>query len=505
MSKSYKSNKVFSFSEDALSASRRRGITALIVIVCIIFILGLFVAAVALANTLIDDDWQISKDNVVEGALLKVVRSQAKVEYESQLIPGVDSDGRYYFDIAGREGGLKIVQLTDVHIGGGSFSHQKDLWAINAVAKMLQEEKPDLVIVTGDIAYPVPFQAGTFNNLRATKIFASLMETLGVYWTFAYGNHDTEAYSMYTREDINNWYMNQKADGNLAHCIYNGEDFSEAVQRDCIKDAEKLYRDAEDLREIAGQYPDNTSTYNDYIEQALAKEEEAAAVEAKAYLPSSNKKTPDAGFGNQIIRVKNGAQVVQDLVLLDSHSYTDNDYFGMMWKYDNIHQSQIDWYADNLDKNTDGTPVNNLLFFHIPLKEYRDAYQQVKDGTLELKYGKMGEEERERNGVKTYGIFCGENDDSLFETGLNNNLKGIFCGHDHYNNFSVDYNGVRLTYGMSIDYLAYTGIYKKHAQRGCTVITIDAEGNFENEPRNYYSDYEVSVEKGSSSDVPSNN
>ena len=34
--------------------------------------------------------------------------------------------------------------------------------ALNAVAAMVTAEKPDLVIVTGDIAYPVPFQAGTF-------------------------------------------------------------------------------------------------------------------------------------------------------------------------------------------------------------------------------------------------------------------------------------------------------------------------------------------------------
>ncbi len=32
--------------------------------------------------------------------------------------------------------------------------------------------------------------------------------------------------------------------------------------------------------------------------------------------------------------------------------------------------------------------------------------------------------------------------------------KGIFCGHDHYNNISLEYKGIRLTYAMSIDYLA---------------------------------------------------
>ena len=48
--------------------------------------------------------------------------------------------------------------------------------ALNAVASMIQEEKPDLVVVSGDIAFPIPFQAGTFNNKNSARLFAQLME-----------------------------------------------------------------------------------------------------------------------------------------------------------------------------------------------------------------------------------------------------------------------------------------------------------------------------------------
>ena len=54
----------------------------------------------------------------------------------------------------------------------------------------------------------------------------------------------------------------------------------------------------------------------------------------------------------------------------------------------------------------------------------------------------------------------------------------MFCGHDHLNNWSVEYKGVRLTYDMSVDYLAYFGIYKKYEQRGGTVITVQPDGSF---------------------------
>lgn len=56
---------------------------------------------------------------------------------------------------------------------------------------------------------------------------------------------------------------------------------------------------------------------------------------------------------------------------------------------------------------------------------------------------------------------------------------GFFCGHDHYNNASIAYKGIRLTYGMSIDYLAMPGIGKETAQRGAELITIHADSSWD--------------------------
>ena len=49
----------------------------------------------------------------------------------------------------------------------------------------------------------------------------------------------------------------------------------------------------------------------------------------------------------------------------------------------------------------------------------------------------------------------------------------------HKHTLSITYQGIRLTYGMSIDYLAYSGIKKKHTQRGGTVIEIFDDGSFD--------------------------
>ena len=442
---------------------RKRRITALISVCSVILVLGIFISGIAIANPLIVK------------ALIAQANNYATVAYDHEQLEPEKIDGCWTFTTDKQ---FKVQQFTDVHIGAGSFSKDKDMWAMNAVATMIRKEQPDLVVVTGDIAYPVPFQAGTFNNLAATQVFANMMEKLGVYWTFAFGNHDTEAYSMKTRADICDWYESQ----NFKYCLF------------------------------SRGYADD---------------------------PSLKLKEDDIGYGNNVIRVKNSKGVyTQAIVTLDSHSYIDGDYFGAAWKYDNIHQSQVDWYVGEMQKLVTANnallandpsigieqdaPVKNLAFFHIPLVEYREAWGKIIDlngGTkateeeqkngrynnlqnpegVEYFYGVMGESDKQKNRQRTYGVFCGLNQDSFFETGVDNGLQGTFCGHDHYNNFSVNYTKdgktVRLTYGMSVDYLAYPGIYKEHLQRGCTVIEVEPDGSFDCEQKNYYNDYDIAHEK----------
>ena len=168
-------------------------------IIALIFVL--FVCA-TVAATVIGNNANIKKANTFE-----------TVQIENQLVPQKDENGNWTFTT---DKEFKVMQLTDIHIGGGWMSLSKDAKALNAVAAMVTAEKPDLVVVTGDIAYPVPFQAGTFNNLSGAKIFAELMEKLGVYWTVTLGNHDSEIYSYYGREKISNFY----AKSGFTYCLY---------------------------------------------------------------------------------------------------------------------------------------------------------------------------------------------------------------------------------------------------------------------------------------------
>ncbi len=334
------------------------------------------------------------------------------------------------------DNGLKVLQLTDIHIGGGWMSMNKDKMALNAVAAIINAEKPDFVIVTGDIAYPVPFQAGTFNNKSGARIFAELMENLGVYWTATYGNHDTEAYSYFDREDITDFYEK------YPHCL---------------------------MRDGA----DNVD-----------------------------------GYGNQVFNIVNSDGVItRSLYTIDSHSYVDGDYFGIFWKYDNVHENQIEWYKNTVEANRNhnmmklyssslATPVyddintlnpSSSVFLHIPLPEYKDAWYEYADNgyadteNVKLNYGTAGESGEV--------VFPGIYEDNFFETMQElGSTDSVFCGHDHLNNFSLDYKGIDLNYSYSIDYLAYLNISTLGSQRGCTVINIDENGGIEYGLENYYQD-----------------
>ena len=357
----------------------------------------------------------------------EVASSFDQVLYEDQLVPEKDTDGNWTF-YTDRD--LKILQLTDVHIGGGIMSLKKDKMALNAVAAMLTAEKPDLVVITGDLVYPVPFQAGTFNNGISTDMVITLLEKLGVYYTVCFGNHDSELYSDYTREKIADKYANP----DLKYSLFQ--------------------KGPEDVD----------------------------------------------GYGNQVIKVKNSKGIVTNAFFtIDSHSYIDGDFLGIQWKYDNIHENQIEWYkecvlaidAANKAIDPDCPMFTSLCFFHIPLEEYGIAWQEYKANgykdTENVKCFAGGYYEKDE---KSY---CGVYSDNFFETALElGSTKGIFCGHDHENNASIEYKGIRLTYGMSIDYLAYTGIYKKGAQRGCTVISLSADGELSVSLENYYQDKYVS-------------
>ena len=132
---------------------------------------ALVVTAIAIAAVVI----VCTAANRINGkSIIKYIDEYGRVEYEDQLVPSVDERGNYCFVT---DGDFKVMQLTDIHLGGGFLFAGGDKKAIHAVAAMVAAEKPDLVIVTGDISFAVPW-SGTLNNAIAHGYFKRFKPTI---------------------------------------------------------------------------------------------------------------------------------------------------------------------------------------------------------------------------------------------------------------------------------------------------------------------------------------
>lgn len=335
----------------------------------------------------------------------------AAVEHKDSNIEYNEDTGVYTITSGG--GDFKILHLTDIHLGGSSFSADKDIKALKTVYDLIEYSKPDLIIITGDLTFPMGIMSLSLNNYTPVRQFCEFMRNIGIPWAFTYGNHDTENMATGTAAEIDELFKEQsfKTSGNLLYPY---------TQPGCF------------------------------------------------------------GRNNQIIEIRNADKSLsQALFLIDSNAYTGDG----INDYDYIHDDQVDWYARNVKRlnEQEGRTVSSMLFFHIPLQEYKTAYELYESGSDEVTYyfGENGEKMIDK-------VCCSDHPSKLFETAKElGSTKAMFCGHDHYNNLSVEYRGIRLTYGLSIDYLAMPGIDKDTAQRGAEVITLHENSDYDIEQIHY--------------------
>ncbi|MEI8311383.1 MAG: metallophosphoesterase family protein [Verrucomicrobiota bacterium] len=265
-------------------------------------------------------------------------------------------------------GRFKIVQLTDIHWVEGS-RHEERLLRI--IGSILDAEKPDLVVLTGDIVHS---PTGSLDGCR--KVTAPMIER-GIPWAGVLGNHDDEGDA--TRQEI-------------ASCL-------ESLPRSLTK-----------------RGPAGLGACGNYaIDICKAGSDEAAA---RLYFLDSNTYSPLKSRGVD----------------------------GYAW----ITHEQIQWFKSVVPPH----PLPSLVFFHIPLPEYGEAW---KTGVAA---GRKGED------------ICSPRVNSGFFTALleAGSVLGTFVGHDHSNDFAAMLHGICLTCGRSVGLDTYGDL-----ERGARVIEL-AEG-----------------------------
>lgn len=162
-----------------------------------------------------------------------------------------------------------------------------------------------------------------------------------------------------------------------------------------------------------------------------------------------------SGSGNYSLPVHSAAdadRIAAVLFHLDSGSYAPKSIGGAAW----IKRDQIDWYIQEslrYEAMNDNRPIPSLAFFHIPLPEYRDLWH------FHHTYGYNYE-----------GAGCPKTNSGLFNAFWERgDVKGVFVGHDHINDYWGELHGIRLHYGRATGFNTYG---KDGFPRGARVIKL---------------------------------
>lgn len=253
------------------------------------------------------------------------------------------------------------------------------------IDKLIKDNKPDLITVTGDMAYP--------GDYESYEIFANLLDSYEIPWTIVWGNHDHQS--------------------GMEPVLKAAELFK--------KHPYCLFEDGD----------------------------------------------PAYGNGNHFIGIHQEERPVTVLFMIDSHNSIKATLENgeKKWVYDKLWPNQLEWIGGMAKQFKQQGYRDAMMMIHIPLYCYRAAAQMAFPG------GRGGDSD-------VYGqqhelIASHPFDDGALpvikDSGL---ITHVLAGHDHCNNFIVDYEGIKLMFACKTG----PGCYWQSAMNGGTIITIGSDG-----------------------------
>lgn len=299
---------------------------------------------------------------------------------------------------------FKILNLTDPQLvtpewAEGHIGRKVLTYTVN---KLINEIKPDLITVSGDIS------AAEYSE--AYTNFANMIDAYDVPWTVAWGNHDNQC-------------------------------GGETIQK----------------------YVDEYKTYKNFVYEEGPKE---------------------LGNGNFVIAVEEDGKILHGIIMMDTHDRVceKNDKGEDVWYWAKLWPEQLSWYEGVVKElQADGCNETTIIS-HIPIYAYRTAYDAAwnkdynpKEVTFEMSKTGVCWNEGYKNsfGVNLEGICSYDFDDGMFDVIKKlGSTKLYICGHDHINCSCIEYEGVKLMYGLK----AGRGCYYKAPYNGGTVVTITSDG-----------------------------
>ncbi len=194
---------------------------------------------------------------------------------------------------------------------------------------------------------------------------------------------------------------------------------------------------------------------NHDAEADCPKSEALSLLQKSSYNLTVNADKSIAGLGNCALPIlsETGRENRWIIYLFDSQASSQ---LKTVRGYDWIKYNQINWYRQQskiYTRKDNGKALPSLAFFHIPLQEY---------GIIRNEKETLGNRSEEVcSPALNTGLFA-----SFIEM---NDVIGVFCGHDHNNDFIGSLDNICLAYGRKTGYVS---AYKEILERGSRVIDL---------------------------------
>ncbi|MBR0144745.1 MAG: metallophosphoesterase [Clostridia bacterium] len=316
-----------------------------------------------------------------------------------------------------KDGTFHILLVSDLH--GGEKYHRPQKKALHL---LLEETRPDLVLFGGDMIVSGMFRSGECREETFRDYLSFMLEEIEerkIAWAHVFGNHDAESASARTPEQrravqlMQNWVY-----ASFPSCVSGEGDHSLTGLSNYVLTVFFSDRDETAWHLFAF---DSLSSLND-LSSAFHRPEE------ELLLP------------HNLIPVRN----------VDSTPLPN----------------QVDWYyrMSLALEEKEGRKVPALAWMHNPLMEMRLVADNPTECRME---GRKGE-----------GIGCPVLNTGLFAAFLERgDVKGVFFGHDHLNDFSGTLCGITLAYdGALYDMRRDRDIEDNRGGR--EIVLREADGTF---------------------------
>lgn len=164
----------------------------------------------------------------------------------------------------------------------------------------------------------------------------------------------------------------------------------------------------------------------------------------------------DEAVGNFAVNYYYNNEPFYNLYFLDSKDELNKKTKDDLTRYKSFSAAQVNWYKTKalVDETNN---IYSSVFMHIPLVQYREAVKPEQQVNLT---GQLREHVYSQS--RDTGFYA-----AMQEAGVS---QAVFVGHDHRNNFVLNYDGILLAYGQSSGYNGYGGI-----RRGARIIEIGAK------------------------------